>query len=458
MTSQANKPATGELQKSTSLNPTAPTPTSPNKDAAHSSLLGPGFLALLSTSFLGAANDNIVKTVITNMVATGLWVGAITSSQAGEQAIPAVCLTLPFILLSGYAGQMADRFSKREIMLWVKIAEIPLAIVAFIGFVTFNVWVTLLALVMLGIQSSFFGPAKFGSIPELVEDQQLSPANGAINMCSNLGVIFGITLSGPISDLYVRELDGEMTPGVGWAPGVAILIVALFGLASVIMMPKLKPSFTDLKFKWNPFATYVQSFKDMGTGPLFVAVCAWSGFYMIASIEILIIPIYKDYFDISYSAQTILMLVLAIAIGVGSLLAGILSGKTIRPMFIPCGGLGMTAGFAAMGAFEPTFVSTCILLGLSGIAAGFYIVPLQALIQYLSPDDERGRFLGTANAMSFVFVTVGAAIFFVATALWKMEEYRVNLICAAFALIGMVIGVLQMRRVLQGRDSVVRPK
>lgn len=428
------------------------------KDRDNESMFNRGFTSLLATSFLGAANDNVVKTVITNMVATGIWVGMISKSGAGEQAIPAVCLTIPFILLSGFAGQLADRYSKRSIMLWVKIAEIPLAIIAFVGFVTFNVWITLVALVLLGIQSTFFGPAKFGSIPELVQDNKLSPANGSINMLSNLGIMFGIIVSAPLSQWYATELEsGEFERGFGWAPGLVILLIAIAGLMAIMYMPKLKASEPNLKIRWNPFITYYESFRDMGTGPLFVCVCAWSGFYLIGSMELLIIPVYKDTLDINYYQLTALLLMLSVAVGVGSAVAGFASGKTIRPTLIPVGGLGMTIGFALMGILPPTFVGMSILLTFSGFTAGFYIVPLQALIQYLSPDDERGRFLGTANALSFVFVTMGAAIFFVATNSLGMEEYRVNLICAALAMIGMLVGVWQMKRVMAGHSGVVEP-
>lgn len=427
------------------------------KDAS-GSVFNRGFSSLLATSFLGAANDNVVKTVITNMVATGIWVGTISKSGAGEQAIPAVCLTIPFILLSGFAGQLADRYSKRSIMLWVKVAELPLAIIAFIGFATYNVMVALVALVMLGIQSTFFGPAKFGAIPELVKENQLSPANGSINMFSNLGIMFGIIVSAPLSQWYARELDdGTFAQGLGWAPGLVILLIAIAGLISVWFMPKLKANEPELQIRWNPFSTYIESIRDMGTGPLFVAVCAWSGFYLIGSMELLIIPVYKDTLDINYYQLTALLLVLSVAVGVGSAVAGFVSGKTIRPTMIPLGGLGMTLGFALMGLLPPTFIGMCVLLLFSGFSAGFYIVPLQALIQYLSPDDERGRFLGTANAMSFVFVTIGAVLFFLATNTFGMEEYRVNIICAALALVGMLIGVWQMKRVMSGHSGIVKP-
>ena len=78
----------------------------------------------------------------------------------GGQVVPGFCLTLPFILLSGYAGQISDKFSKQTVMFWVKVAEVPIALLAAFGFFIGNLWLTLFALLLLSIQSSFFGPAK----------------------------------------------------------------------------------------------------------------------------------------------------------------------------------------------------------------------------------------------------------------------------------------------------------
>jgi acyl-[acyl-carrier-protein]-phospholipid O-acyltransferase/long-chain-fatty-acid--[acyl-carrier-protein] ligase len=98
-------------------------------------------------------------------------------------------LTIPFILLSGYAGTFADRNSKSNVVLQVRIAEVPIAIVAAIGFWTQNVWLTMTALLALACQSACFGPARFGMIPEIVDSRDLSRANGLINMMTKIAVI-----------------------------------------------------------------------------------------------------------------------------------------------------------------------------------------------------------------------------------------------------------------------------
>ncbi|MEE8153592.1 MAG: hypothetical protein V3T53_01385, partial [Phycisphaerales bacterium] len=105
-----------------------------------SNLVKRGFLSLIFTQFFGAANDNLLKGVLTFMVIDGVWSGRL---GAGGQGLVALCFTIPFIVLSGYAGQFADRNSKRTVSVLVKVIEIPIALVALLGFWIGNLGVTL---------------------------------------------------------------------------------------------------------------------------------------------------------------------------------------------------------------------------------------------------------------------------------------------------------------------------
>ena len=183
-----------------------------------------GFLSLLAAQFCGAVNDNVLKQILVFMVGSGLWVGKLGQGGAGYVAL---CLTVPFILVSGFAGQVADRHSKQRVMFFVKVTEIPIAFLAGIGFYLQNLWLTLAAFLALATQSSFFGPAKNGVIPELVEEADLSRANGMINMLTNIAIILGTIIGGPISDMYFPK--GDSVSAVRWAPGVALVAVAIVG-------------------------------------------------------------------------------------------------------------------------------------------------------------------------------------------------------------------------------------
>ncbi len=388
-----------------------------NRADVVSNLKNRGFLSLVAAQFFGAANDNIIKGVLTFMViGGGIWDGKL---GPGGQGIAGMCLSIPFIFLSGYAGQLADRFSKRQVTLWVKIAEIPIAVAAGIGFFTGNLWVTLLAFLALACQSAFFGPAKYGMIPELVDDTQLSRANGTINMMTNLAIICGTIAAGFISDLYH---PGDGAAGLAWLPAVAMILVAIAGLAVTLFLTPLEPGDRNLKFNWNPFSTYIESVREMSKTRLLMVMLAWGYFYMIAGLVLFVVPEYNSILGVKDSEASILMGIMGISIGIGCAAAGYISGDHIEPKLIPFGAAGLIVFFFLLAAIPPwmpdlqpylrvALSNVAMLIVCAGFSAGFYIIPLQAALQKLSPDDDRGRFLGTANCCSFIFITLSAVIF-----------------------------------------------
>ena len=418
-------------------------------------LFNRSFLALMSTQFLGAANDNVLKQVLVFMIATGIWSGSLAEGGLGDggQSIPALFLTLPFIFLSGFAGQLADRYSKRSVMLAVKIAEIPIAVVALIGLCTQSLWITLGALLLLSVQSSFFGPAKYGVLPEIVGDQALSQANGLLNMSTNVAIILGSLAAGPLCALYDPDPASGVSPLL-WAPGVALVVVAVLGLVSILTMPALPAANPALKPKFDVFATYRESIKGMGPVLLTVAI-AWSGFYMIGMIALLILPEYESILPIGYVGTSLLLGLMGVSIAVSSVAAGFVSGRGIKPRLIPLGATGMAVCFLLLGILEPTVKGVAILVGLAGLSAGFYIVPLQALIQKLSPDGERGRFLGTASAMSFTASSLGAGLFWFFSGPLSVAPNRIFFVCGTLAVAGTVVGTVQLQRLLAAQASTV---
>ncbi|MCZ6837393.1 MAG: MFS transporter [Planctomycetota bacterium] len=418
-----------------------------------SNLFKRGFLSLILTQFFGAANDNILKMVLTFMVIDGAWAGRL---GAGGQGIVGLCFTVPFILLSGYAGQFADRNSKRYVSVLVKMVELPIALLALVGFWTGNLWITLGALVALTCQSAFFGPAKYGMIPELVEERDLSRANGSINMMTNIAVIVGTMAGGKIADLYSPQAasGGTTADPVLWMPGVAMFLVAVAGLGSVMLLTKLEPGDRDLKYNPNPLAIYIVAIREMKKTNLFLVMMAWGYFYLLAGLALLIIPEYTMVLGISRTEASYLLGAMAIAIGIGSAAAGLISGHRIEPRLIPVGAFGLSLFFLLMGVVTPSFINVMIFISGAGFFAGFYIVPLQALLQKLSPDSERGRFLGTANAVSFGFLSVASVMYWIIRPAFTGptpgttdQPQRIFIICSVLMILGTGFFLFHMRRI-----------
>ncbi|MHC4809039.1 MAG: MFS transporter [Planctomycetota bacterium] len=407
-----------------------------------------GFLALAGSQFFGAVNDNILKQLLTFMViAGGLWEGRLGE---GGQGIVGLAFTLPFILLSAVAGQCADRWSKRTLTIVVRASELPIAAVAAWGFFTGNLWVAFTALVLITCQSAFFGPPKYGMIPELVRPDEIARANGAINMFTNVAVIVGIVLGGKVADAYVTDAAAAGTAGeaaaqaVGIAapalPGIVLGVVAVGGLVLAWFLPPLTAGSPGLPIRPNPFSGYVQAIRDMARGPLLAVALAWGSFYLIAGMSLLILPEYATLLPNGSRWQASqLMGILGIAIGVGSLIAGLASGHRIKVGLVPIGAVGLTASLVGLGLFSRTFAGAAAMLTVAGFFAGFYIIPLQALLQHLAPSDERGRFVGAANAINFAFLGVAAALYKAIRAPFGNEPDRIFLVSAVLMLAATVV-------------------
>lgn len=430
-----------------------------NRAHVASNLFKPGFLGLLATQFFGAMNDNVLKGVLTFMVIDGVW----ADKLPGGQGFVGVCFTVPFILLSGFAGQVADRHSKSRVAFWVKVAEVPIALIGAIGFYVGNVWITLLSLIALTCQSSIFGPAKYGMIPELVEESDLSRANGTINMMTNIAVIVGTLAAGFVSDAYSPQEVGQS--GLAWLPGLVLVLVAVAGVGSAVMMPLLPAASGtgDMKYKFNPFATYIETIREMSKTRLLMVMMAWGYFYLLAGLALFIVPEYTIVLGINRAEASILMGVLGVAIGVGCAAAGLISGRRIEPRLIPVGAAGLVIFFALLAIVPPSLpdmrpglrVACSNVAGFvfgAGFAAGFYIIPLQALLQKLSPEAERGRFLGTANAVSFAFLTLAALLYMVIRPAFGEEPQKIFYLSSGLMAVGAAFFMWKLR----GTGLVVR--
>lgn len=415
-----------------------------------------GLAALTLTQFLGALNDNILKGVVMYMVIDGAWAGMLGD---GGQGYVSLCLTVPFLMISGFAGEVADRHSKRTISVWMKYAEVPIAFVAAVGFVTDNLWITLSSLLALSAQSAVFGPAKYGMIPELVPPSRLSQANGLINMMTNVAVLVGTIAAGIIADKYSPQ--EASTAGQLWLPGATLLCVAAAGVAAVMFLPRLPAGNPEIRYSRNPVRVYLKTIQSMSRSPLLLIVLADGYFYLLAGLALLILPEYTVVlarYAVSRSEVSILLAILGIAIGLGSAVAGFVSGRGIKPVLIPIGAAGLTISFVLLGTIPPTLPdmaegirivasSHAMFILFAGVSAGFYLIPLQSLIQFRSSPEERGQVLGTHGAIAFLFLSIASLVYPIIRPLFGTVEgelktgepqhpEKIFLICAALMVLG----------------------
>ncbi len=410
-----------------------------------------GFGFLNTTQFLNAFNDNLLKQMLMwGTAAGGIWASQIAP---GGQAYASLCLAVPFILLSGFAGQFSDRYSKRTVIIVVKFMEVLIGIMALVGFLMGSLWVLIAALVLISIQSTFFSPAKYGILPEIIEEKLLSRANGTLSMFTYVACILGIGAAGPLYDLYISktfwwdwnwqwpEMVPPGIPGILWIPGAAIVLVGILGMIATRGLPRVPVQNPEMKIRPIFFRAYRETWRDIRGTPLGTVVLAWSYFYMIvAGLAILIPADFADLLDITRSKATPLLLCLAVSLGIGDYTAGRLSGHRIRPGMIPVGAIGTTVMLFALGAIPLNYYLIAGCLSLAGFMAGFIMVPLQTMTQQLASEDQRGGVLGLWNCGSFVGIVIGNVIFLVVKSKHiNMASNHVFYICGVLGVLLIVL-------------------
>ncbi len=409
------------------------------------SVLCAGFQALLVTQFFCACEGNLLKTVISQEVSYGgCWAGYLGDGGTG---LVAALFTLPFILFSGWAGQIADRYSKQRVARAMVLIEIPIAIAAFFALWAESFYATLALLFLIATQNAFFGPPKYGMIAELVTDEALGRANGLINMLTNIAIIAGVILGGILSDAY----PAERLP-----PGAAVVAIALLALAASRFLTPLPAQDPGVRYSRQPFAPYAYTIRLMLRDRyLFLLALGGSFFYFIAMMAITALPEFKDpsVLAIGDSEAAVLLIPLTVGIGLGSALAGFLMRKQgIRLTLAAPGTAGMLVFLALLGLLPLApadaarglgaasyVVAEGCLVGL-GLFGGLYIVPFLAAIQERAPAEARGRVLGFANFFNFVFMCLGALLYFGTRQVIGIQATFI--VCAALLL----IFALYMRR------------
>ena len=98
---------------------------------------------------------------------------------------------------------------------------------------------------------------------------------------------------------------------------------------------------------------------------------------------------------------------LGIGVGVGCLLAGMLSASRVEYGLLPLGALGLTVSALAFALIGPLLYGTIVVMTFLGIFSGLLFVPLNALLQWRSPADRRGAVIAMANVLVYGGMVLG---------------------------------------------------
>lgn len=364
-----------------------------------------GFTAFLWTQFLGAFNDNLYKITVSLLT-----VMLIADQQRTTNYLAAAgfLFVLPFVLFSGYAGQLADRYNKRRVLIVTKLLEIPAMLLGLWAFVVNDPLWMLAVVFVLALQATFFSPAKYGILPEMLPLRDMARANGLLEMTTFVAIILGTTVAGFLFEAWSAAL---------WKISAVTIALAVLGSLFSFGIARVRIPLQPEPFSWNPAREVWRGASDMlRDRVLLLSITGISFFWFLGTLlQMDLLLFAKNTMRMSESGAGILIAGLAVGIAVGSLLAGRISGDHIEIGLVAPGCLGMGLSALAVVWAAPHFGLTLTALMFLGMFGGFFIVPLNALLQHHPAEEEKGRAMGTNNFFNGVAMLMAAVVFWVLT-------------------------------------------
>ena len=380
------------------MSDTAPTtpPTEANRTDS-----GRGFWSLIVTQFQGAFSDNVLKNLVVFVALFGTTLTAAEKNSYGEWI--GALFSLPFILFSMAGGFLADRLSKRTVMLGVKVFELLIMSVVFVGLWSWNKHLLLASVFLMGTHSAIFGPSKYGSLPELLPEKKLSWGNGILELGTFMAIILGTVAAALMSEHF---------RGRQWLSGVVLVVLAVIGFFTCLGITKVPAANPRKKFSANfPREIWRQLAATRGDRPLWLALAGNTYFNFLGMLLLLNLFFYgSETLGVTETHIGFLNVALALGIGLGSVAAGYLSGGKIEYGLVPLGAFGLSVASALLAHPMMTLGWSYVLLALLGFAGGFFIVPIASLLQHRPVRENKGQVQATANWLSFVGVFAATGV------------------------------------------------
>ena len=375
------------------------------------------FAPFFWTQFLGAANDNVFKNAFVVWV-TFEAASRLTVDPGMVVNLIGAVFILPFLLFSATSGQLADKYEKSGMMRWIKLFEIAIMVIGLVGFVASSIALLFVALALLGVHSTLFGPVKYAILPQHLAQDELVGGNGLVEMGTFVAILLGTIAGG---------LVVAIQPNGKAIAGALVIVLAIAGWLASRRIPDTPAVDPNLAINWNPFSeTWRNLTLARENRVVWRAMLGISWFWFYGAIYLAQLPAFTQrVLGGDEHVFTLLLAVFSIGIGIGSLLCERLSGRKLELGLVPLGSIGLTlfavdlwlatrtmSGGAphGVGAFLADFAHwrVAIDIVLLGAFGGFYTVPLYALIQARSQPSHRSRIIAANNTLNALFIIASA--------------------------------------------------
>jgi len=422
----------------------------------NSSLRAPSFLSLSATQFLGAMNDNLFKNALVILITyRSMSLGGLGPAEL--VALSGALFILPFFLFSGVAGELADKTERSRLVFLIKLGEVVIMILAALALYLNHLPGLLFVLFLMGAQSTFFGPLKYGMLKDMVGVEAVVRATALTSSLTFFAILIGTMLGGLLASLEAIVLPLSLS----------LIGVSFIGLiTSLGIRPQAIHSQEPLSWNlWRPTIFILKWCRQ--DRKLFESLLAISWFWLFGAVVLAILPtLVKENFFGSESVSTFFLMLFTIGMGIGAWVADRIGKKTPELGLVPICTLGMSIFFfdlayeasrvrellsaeslQGLGAFlsmKGGLRASIDVLGLS-IFGGAYIVPLMSYIQTSTKDTHLSRVIAGNNVLNAIAMVFGSVVLMAGYAL----QYSVVTMIVFFGVINLVVSFLMYSRVTQ---------
>lgn len=368
------------------------------------SLRDPSFIGLLLTQLLTATNDNVFRWLV-----IGIGKDYYPDNVSAVLTAGSACFLLPYLLLAAPAGYLADRFSKRQVIVSCKVAEVVIMSLG-IGAILLGAPILLFVVVaLMGAQSALFSPSKLGSIPEMLKPEKISAANGVIGLTTVISTVVGTVVG-----LVLSDVTGDKGQAGWWISAIVLIGIAIVGWLFSLLIARLPAADPTRRVPWDAPQQTFRDLKVLAADRAILRVALGLMFFwslgLLANLNI-------DQFAMEGGAlresdKAPLMIGLVFGIGFGSVLAGIWSGGRVELGIVPLGAAGIAISSMLLFTVQGTIISStetvttgfvfaCLFLTALGFSAGLFDVPLSSYLQHHSRPEQRGSILAASNFLTF---------------------------------------------------------
>jgi acyl-[acyl-carrier-protein]-phospholipid O-acyltransferase/long-chain-fatty-acid--[acyl-carrier-protein] ligase len=366
-----------------------------------------GFTAYIFIVFLNSMTDLGHKIILQN---------TILKAYEGSEliiltAIVNALILLPFILLFLPAGYLSDKYPKAQIVKYASLFAVGITTLILLAYVMGWFWFAFALTFVLAAQSAVYGPAKYGLIKEMVGKKRLTAANSMVQSVTIVAILAGgIIYSIFFEALFVEGLkeSGEILQSIyplGFALIIASIVEFLFAiqLTKHVSRPRSHIKYLKKDFSLNELFSQVKSLTH--SSEVWLSIIGLSIFWAIAQ---LVAAVFGPHLKSTLGVENTIVIngllaLIGVGIIVGAWLVSHMSKRFIEVGFIALGALGIGVSLLFIPTLESLSAIGSILF-LYGVFAGFFVVPLNTIIQLLTPQKRLGKVLAGNNFMQYIFM------------------------------------------------------